>query len=379
VNESEPKAFVEPSLVNTFKLIVKDLKLTPPGRLKEEIENIQFQLQNNFNFGKVLPIGAVVFLTAKKPILTFFIHHLVVDGVSWRVLLEELENNYLAIVNGEDKISFPMTQFSDWIGELYKKELHTNHSYWENIDVENVHPLCIQPVRKDYLFKDRYHVTKTLSEESTKQFLNAREHSEIYKPDVLIAVTFAQVFSQLFGQQDVLFNFEGHGRNSRQSALDLSRTIGWFTTMYPLQVTINTLEEMLYTVGQSLSEIGSGLDFMIARWIKENNNITHIQPSILVNYLGDFDNDISTSKNSKNGGDGVLQYSSNLPQAPAIHPDNELSNILEINIFILDGKLNLSLEVDTQVISNEKAQLLLSKFEEALVECSGNAKEPQNT
>ncbi|KEK12558.1 polyketide synthase [Lysinibacillus sphaericus] len=379
VNESKPKAFVEPSLVNTFKLIVKDLKLTPPSRLKEEIENIQFQLQNNFNFGKVLPIGAVVFLTSKKPILTFFIHHLVVDGVSWRVLLEELENNYLAIVNGEDKISFPMTQFSDWIGELYKKELHTNHSYWENIDVENVHPLCIQPVRKDYLFKDRYHVTKTLSEESTKQFLNARKHSEIYKPDVLIAVTFAQAFSQIFGQQDVLFNFEGHGRDSRKSALDLSRTIGWFTTMYPLQVTINTLEEMLYTVGQSLSEIGSGLDFMIARWIKENNNITHIQPSILVNYLGDFDNDISTSANSKNGGNGVLQYSSNLPQAPAIHPDNELSNILEINIFILDGKLNLSLEVDTQVISNEQAQLLLSKFEEALVECSGNAKEPQNT
>lgn len=121
VNESKPKAFVEPSLVNTFKLIVKDLKLTPPSMLKEEIEKIQFQLQNNFNFGKVLPIGAVVFLTSKKPILTFFIHHLVVDGVSWRVLLEELENNYVAIVNGEDKISFPMTQFSDWIGELYKK------------------------------------------------------------------------------------------------------------------------------------------------------------------------------------------------------------------------------------------------------------------
>lgn len=379
VKDTEPKAFVEPKLANTFKLIVKDLKLIPPSMLKEEIEKIQFQLQDSFDFGKVLPIGAVVFLTSKKPILTFFIHHLVVDGVSWRVLIEELENNYLAIVNGKDKFSFPMTQFSDWIEELYKEELRINQSYWETIDVNNVHPLCIQPVRKDYLFKNRYHVTKLLSEESTNQFLNARKQSELYKPDALIAVTFAQAFSQIFGQKDVLFNFEGHGRDSRQLSLDLSRTIGWFTTMYPLHVSLNTIDEMLYSVGKSLSEIGSGLDFMVSRWIRENNNMTCIQPSLLVNYLGDFDNDISTSTNSKNGDNGVLQYSPNLPQAPAIHPDNELSNILEMNIFILDGKLNISLEVDRQIISNEKAHHLLSKFEEILVECSGNAKEPQST
>lgn len=167
--------------------------------------------------------------------ISISIHHLVIDVVSWRIILQDLED----ILNGKSLKKKSSLSFQTWC-QLQAENANQDHG-------ETVIPVTdIPSADLDYwgmthqtnLFGDVLTEESELNQQTTSQlletcygFLNA----DIV--DVILASVFLSFRRQFVDRQDppTIYN-EGHGREPWDSSLDLSSTVGWFTTMSPVYV-----------------------------------------------------------------------------------------------------------------------------------------------
>ncbi|HEY7818595.1 MAG TPA: condensation domain-containing protein, partial [Vicinamibacteria bacterium] len=170
------------------------------------------------------------------------VHHLAIDGVSWRVLLEDLYAGYQQSLAGE-RIQLPpkTTSFQQWARRLEahasSKELLSEASHW----LEVCRPEA--PIATDREGDNDFASTATVA-----VLLDApRTQALIYEVpaayrtqvgDVLLAAL-ARAFSSWAGRDSMLVNLEGHGREELFPDFDLSRTVGWFTTIFPVRLTLD--------------------------------------------------------------------------------------------------------------------------------------------
>ncbi|KAL8654006.1 MAG: hypothetical protein Q9210_001767, partial [Variospora velana] len=163
-------------------------------------------------------------------------HHLVVDLVSWRVILQDLEDlltNPRALTDTEPSMSFQA---------------------WSKMQMEHSHTLSLSTVlppvaipKQDYAYwgmEDRPNVYGDVVykgfeiDASTTALLVSKSHQALRTDtvDILIA-GMIHAYSGVFTDRKppTIFN-EGHGREIWDESIDLSRTIGWFTTMYPIYI-----------------------------------------------------------------------------------------------------------------------------------------------
>lgn len=213
-------------------------------------------------------------------------HHLIIDAVSWRILAADLKT----LCEGrtlEDK----GTSYRQWIAQV--SDYAENHleqvSYWQQL-------IAQQP---DYtrlaagLPASQYREI-TLSGEQTHALLHKIHHA--YKTEIndVLLTPLVYALSDLHGQQSSFITLEGHGRESLAQDNDLSRTVGWFTTMYPVKLSqANTLEATLRQVKDSLRQIpDKGLGYSALKYASETSVLrAHQLPAISFNYLGQFDQD----------------------------------------------------------------------------------------
>ncbi|NUT45984.1 MAG: AMP-binding protein, partial [Saccharothrix sp.] len=227
-------------------------------------------------------------LTAGGTRLVLLAHHLVVDGVSWRVLLEDLTTGYDQAVAGRAIDLGPKTtSFREWARRLAAHAetggFAEHLPYWD----EAVTP---DPVAEEPESPERT-VTVRLSAADTNALL--RGASAAYRAgaeDVLVAAV-GRVLGQWLGVARVPLELEGHGREEELFAgVDLSRTVGWFTTLFPFTaevsddwgVAVKTAKERLRAARRH------GLSHGALRWLTTTHPATH-RPVARVNHLGRFD------------------------------------------------------------------------------------------
>jgi amino acid adenylation domain-containing protein/non-ribosomal peptide synthase protein (TIGR01720 family) len=208
------------------------------------------------------------------------IHHLVVDGVSWRILLEDLNTAYQQAVRGEPIDLGPKTtSFLDWSRLLAGHEFDDT-GYWD--DLPDVAPIPVDRHGPNTVATTRS-VTTRLTEAETESLL--RELPKLYRTqanDVLLSAL-GRVLSEWTGQDDVLIDLEGHGREEFGGA-DLSRTVGWFTTMFPVALRVPTAGwgDVLKSVKEQLRAVPhKGLSYGLRG--------DRVRPSVSFNYLGQMD------------------------------------------------------------------------------------------
>ncbi|MFE0684101.1 non-ribosomal peptide synthase/polyketide synthase [Streptomyces sp. NPDC058961] len=182
--------------------------------------------------------------TGCAPVLHLAVHHLVVDGVSWRVLLEDLDSAYLARrdgTNGATALPAKSSPLRQWAQRL---AAHTSgggfddeRAYWAQAALPAGTDLPTDlPGRNTYASARA--VTVRLSAEDTAALL--RRLPETYRTqanDVLLAAL-GRALSAWSGQERVVVDVEGHGREELFADLDLSRTVGWFTTRHPVALAV---------------------------------------------------------------------------------------------------------------------------------------------
>ncbi len=176
--------------------------------------------------------------------LLLVIHHLVVDGVSWRVLLEDLQSLYGQQVRGE-VLTLPSqtSAFQAWAERLRRyagsQELAAELPYWR----AQLDPNGLRELPRDHDVEAlpmgealRTHVR--LDGERTGLLLT--QTAQAYRTQIndLLLTALARVLCRWSGVPSVLIALEGHGREDLFEELDLSRTMGWFTSVFPVRLTL---------------------------------------------------------------------------------------------------------------------------------------------
>ncbi|MFJ8469693.1 non-ribosomal peptide synthetase [Streptomyces swartbergensis] len=198
----------------------------------------------------------------RPPVLLLAAHHLVVDAVSWRVILEDLDTAHRALRAGETPdLGAKTTSFRDWARRL---AAHTADGGFDD-EIAHWGALHPTPLPADLpggnTAADEETVTVSLGAEETRRLL--QEVPDAYRTrvnDVLLCAL-GRVLGRWTGQDRVAVALEGHGREDLFDDVDLSRTVGWFTTMFPVGLDVprdTGLGTALKTVKENLRAVPRG-------------------------------------------------------------------------------------------------------------------------
>ncbi|WP_367867928.1 non-ribosomal peptide synthase/polyketide synthase [Pedobacter sp. WC2423] len=263
--------------------------------------------------------------------LFIVIHHLVVDGVSWRILLEQLDN----LLNGET-LGAKSTSYRAWGNALQQyaasKVITAQQTYWQNV-IGAYQPLAIKNTasRKSFVLKLDSTYTRALLQEVHQVY-----HTEIN--DILLAALSQTLFTET-GAVDTVIGMEGHGREYISRDLDTSATLGWFTTVYPVLLSaapgiasgdlIKQVKEQLRAVPQN--GIGYGLLRYLHPSASVRDSLKAGQWDVLFNYLGQSDNVLNSA----------LLHAASEETGDSVAADFSFSPMLDISAIIREGELNL--------------------------------------
>jgi non-ribosomal peptide synthase protein (TIGR01720 family) len=240
--------------------------------------------------------------------LLIIIHHLVIDGLAWRILLEDLETAYHQLSAGESvRLPFKTTSYKQWAERLAQyaesgaaeKEL----DYWLAAPREEVSALPVDfPGGVNSIASQRI-VSASLTEEETRALL--QEVPSVYQTQIndALLTALAETFAKWAGNRSLLIDLEGHGRDPDVADVDLSRTLGWFTSIYPMLLATEPARdygESLKSIKEQLRCIPQGgLGYGVLRYLGRDEAAEKLlalpQPEISFLYLGQMDQVLSGS------------------------------------------------------------------------------------
>ena len=229
------------------------------------------------------PLSRTVFFESLdgKQGLFWVIHHLLIDGVSWRILLEDL-NTLLSDKKLPNK-SDSYQAFTNYMNEY--KDFNSTFNYYKSQSFR----YTLLP--KDNLSTSELIITKqmtvTLSKQHSMDFLYKAQSSYNTKANDLLLTALLLSIGQMNGEYNLCLDLEGHGR---EGDLDLTRTLGWFTTVYPVYLSIknpNDLGACIKQVKEQLRKVpNKGFVYSLA---VIQGKLPKIRGDILFNYLGQWD------------------------------------------------------------------------------------------
>ncbi len=217
--------------------------------------------------------------------ILFICHHLVIDGVSWRVLLDDLLFVYKMTLDNTS-VTLPQNRqsFWDWgqhVTEHYS-ELDQDLAYWHHLPAADT---CYQlPVNDEQpnLEADAESVWFSVSPELSHFLENDLCRRLSVAPQSLFLALWAAAIAE---QGEVAVDIEGHGRVLFDESMDLSRVVGWFTSMFPLAFSVSdNLEQVISQVDELLERIpNQGIAY--GELIPDASKT---RPQICFNFLGNF-------------------------------------------------------------------------------------------
>ncbi|MCK4257387.1 MAG: amino acid adenylation domain-containing protein [Halanaerobiales bacterium] len=351
-----------------FKLQMVDLSDECYQIQSEQIKNISEEIQAKLNLETDFLIQGVIFdLGENGKRLFISIHHLVIDGVSWRILLEDIE--FLYNSNLEMELPLKTTSYKDWsrkLVEFAEREV-LNIDYWEQIDHTNIPSLSITKVEENRL-KDHDRKLFELDKDRTDELLtkiNWAYNTEIN--DILLtALTLA--LSESTNTEHVFILLEGHGREEMIEDVVITRTIGWFTSIYPICLKKeDTLEKTIVEVKDQLHRLpNKGLSFGVARYLQRNTRLQTLNPEISFNYLGQMDGIVSMD--TEQSEDVGLLSIAGEEACSCIQGDNLHATLLDITGMVVNGKLQMGFNYNHRYITEEWMDEFVSNYQENLIE-----------
>ena len=286
VLESIDLSHIEKSQLND----VLDLKCT------------ESQSQLNLETGQL--VKAVLFDLGKqqKNRMLIAIHHLVIDGVSWRILLDDLENVYKQLMAGDTPVLPEKTvSFKTWAQSQYKYStsdaLLDEKNYWLDFPEEiPLLPIDFNKKQGNTLASESI-TTVSLTKGETDSLL--KDVPSVYNTQIndILLTALTQSFFNWTGNNELYLHMEGHGREELGEHLDISRTVGWFTVLYPVIFKLHdplSPSQSLMSIKEQLRSIPNhGVGYGILRYLSDQNVSSQLndidEPQVLFNYLGQYD------------------------------------------------------------------------------------------
>jgi amino acid adenylation domain-containing protein/non-ribosomal peptide synthase protein (TIGR01720 family) len=349
-----------------------DLRNLPVSNQAIALENEAKRLHGSLDLAAG-PLARVVLFRLDKQKgdrLLIVIHHLAVDAVSWRILLEDLLTCYGQASRGDVlSLSDKTTSFQRWAQRLRQHATSASSSqelsFWLQGPLQAV-PLPIDRRQGENTVVSARTLEVALSPDETQALL--QEVSAAYRTQINEALlsALAQALAKWLDSPTVLFDLEGHGREDLFEGFDLSRTVGWFTSIFPVWLSLKrgaSPGDVLKSVKEQLRRIPNrGVGYGVLRYLSEDAALmrrlaTLPQAELSFNYLGQFN-----SKEAFGEVDMTASESSGPPRSPL----DDRPYLVEIKARVERGSLCVDLTYSENYHRGETIAEVAGDFIEAL-------------
>ncbi|MBN4174790.1 Linear gramicidin synthase subunit D [Pseudomonas savastanoi pv. phaseolicola] len=302
--------------------------------------------------------------------LLLVIHHLAVDGVSWRVLLEDLQQAYVALTKGQlVALAAKTTSLKHWAEQLQQyatgETLTAERDYWLHALQGDDQPLPRDKPEGSMRNRDAAHASSWLSKDLTHKLLKVAPAAYRTQVNDLLLTALAQVLCEWSQQPSVLIQLEGHGREDLFDDTDLSRTVGWFSSLFPVRLTPQIAPgASLCGIKEQLRAVpNKGIGYGVLHHLGEPSFKQQLaalpQARVTFNYLGQFDGSFNEQQ-------GALFVPSADKTGTALCEDGPLGNWLSLNGQVFDGQLQLDWSFSREVYHASTIDTLARRYEQAL-------------
>ena len=320
----------------------------------------------DLQLGRLLRAVLVNLPNAEQRLL-LVIHHLVVDGVSWRILLEDLQHAYTALAAGTPLIlPGKSSSLHSWAEHLHRygqsEALAAEGAWWRQTleagdatlprDFPQEHQTRAQAAR----------ASSRLSQALTHKLLKVAPAAYRTQINDLLLTALARVLCDWSEQPSVLVQLEGHGREDLFDDVDLSRTVGWFSSLFPVRLTPEaTPGASLCAIKEQLRAVpGKGIGYGVLRYLSRCAELQALpQPRVTFNYLGQFDG----AFNPEEGALFVPSGESTGANQDAAAP---LGNWLSVDGQVYGGELELTWTFGTGMYRAETIEALAEAYRREL-------------
>jgi non-ribosomal peptide synthase protein (TIGR01720 family) len=358
-----------------------DLSDLIAGEQQAAMEKIADDVHASFDLGSGPLLKAALFVgDGRRSSLFLAAHHLVVDGVSWRILLDDLDAAYQQAARGtEIDLGPKTTSFQEWAARL------ADHAAGGGFDNELDHwlagfdgtPLPVEGAEATPGSSAGV-VSLQLSRAETEALLRAAPAA--YRTginDVLLAAL-AWALSRWSGRDRVSINLEGHGREDVLDGVDLSRTVGWFTTLFPVVLDVPDREQgrwrdLIRSVRRQLRAIpGNGFGYGALRYLgppeaRDRLSQAESGPSISFNYLGQWD----ARSQGDEGSSLYRTFHGSLGQDT--DPEDPGEHVLDVVGGVADGRLGFSWYYRSDQYTEPTVASVAHDFADALLHIARDA------
>ncbi|WP_139292531.1 non-ribosomal peptide synthetase, partial [Xenorhabdus thuongxuanensis] len=299
------------------------------------------QWQSSFNYctGPLWQAAHLTGYTDGSARLFFAFHHLIIDVVSWRIIAEDMRR----LLQGET-LPAKTSSYRQWINAIHRYAEHHQQEvlYWQQVMAGN-QVYSASHEMSQHMLGVSAELTDILLREA-----NAGYHTEIN--DLLLsALTLA--LQTVFSHPVNHIMLEGHGREPIDNTLDVSETVGWFTTTYPMRLEMqNDIAETIIHTKEMLRAVpNKGIGYGALR---QAGYLSGNLPTIGFNYLGQLDAEIEQNWSLIGDDCGTV-----------VADDNQNYLLLNINGLIQASKLQFSI---SSHLSQTQTQAFITAFEQAL-------------
>lgn len=338
-----------------------DLSALDKEKQKIRLMEIGEELKGSFDIeNKILFKAAAFDLGAGERRLLLIAHHLVVDGVSWRIILEDLNILLQQQINGQEiRLPLKTHSFQEWAEELTHfigKIPEAEKDYWRKIELSH------EQIEGDFnLEKDTYDTVESievlkevLSKENTDALLTKANEAYGTEGSELLIIALALAAFKQFQRETITFELEGHGRENISEEVDVARTVGWFTSMYSAQLRAGNTD-----LGSNIKELKEqlrgiprkGFGYGILKYAAKTLSYTDEQ-HIRFNYLGDFQNSLQ----------GELFELAKEDSGCDFGKENKITCLLEVIAMVIEGRLSISISYSKNRFERDTMVNLLNEY-----------------
>ncbi len=301
--------------------------------------------------GPLFRVGLFKFGDAAPTRLLFVVHHLAIDAVSWRVLIEDVHDAYTQLERGERVVlTEKSTSYQDWAQALAgyaASEVALNDlDFWlaQSSSDDCGVPLDYQADAESNLVASARELTVSLSKPVTRALLQDTARAYNTQINDLLLAALALAFNDRTGAPNILVDVEGHGREDLIGDVDVSRSVGWFTALFPVRLEVDGSGaekpgRTIKSVKERLRRIPSrGISYGALRYLSEDESVRRrlsAMPGaqVLFNYLGQTDQGVSS------GGREWMPVAESSGSGRS--PQQMRDHLLEVNAYVAGGQLHV--------------------------------------
>ncbi|KAM3115395.1 amino acid adenylation domain-containing protein [Phormidesmis sp. 146-33] len=347
-----------------------DLSTLAATEQSQTITTVATDLQTSLNLADGSLMRVVLFnLGNDQPDrLLLILHHLVVDGVSWRILLEDLQTAYQQLAQGQAvQLPAKTTSFKEWSTRLQNyansEALQQELTYWQQESGAATLPMD-NPTGANTVA-----LIQTVSVALTQTETNAllQEVPATYQTQIndVLLTALVQTFFQWTQISSLYLDLEGHGRESLFEDVEVSRTIGWFTTIFPVQLQLDDpqhSEKCLKSIKEQLRQIPrQGIGYGILRYLNQNEVTASLRDrppaSVKFNYLGQVDTIAAPTS-----------LFAPAPESTGLgrSPQGNRRYLLDITAIVSEGQLHLRWDYSAEIYQRSRIEQLAQNYLTAL-------------